>query len=134
MAQSEQRSWWRRNWKWFVPAMSFGTVAFMVVLYFVLAATFRSSWAYSEGVNLARSNSTLIGELGEPIKTGWLVTGSIKIEGPSGSAELAIPLSGPRNTATLYVIARKRAEKWQFDLAEVEVPGRETRIDLLAGG
>jgi len=134
MEETKQRSWTRRNWKWFIPALSLGTLAIVVAVIVAGFASIKSSWAYCEGVALARGNSTLIGELGEPIETGWLVSGSIHVEGPAGSAELAIPLSGPRNTATLYVIAHKRAGKWQFELAEVEVPGRETRIDLLAGG
>jgi hypothetical protein len=94
----------------------------------------RSSWAYSEGVNLARHDKKVIEMLGEPIEAGWMASGSIRVSGPAGDAHLAISLSGPKRSGTLYVVAHKVAGQWQFDHAEVEIDGQAERIDLLANG
>ncbi len=105
-----------------------GCVAVIVSAVFGLL---RSTWAYSEGIELARHNKTVVAKLGEPIEPGWLVSGSVQINGPAGTAQLAIPLSGPQNSGTLYVVAHKIADQWQWDRAEVEIKGEPARVDLL---
>ena len=79
----------------------------------------------------AQSNPTLIRELGLPVESGWLITGSIEVSGSSGSADLSIPIKGPLNTATVYVTAAKRAGKWKLEMAVADVEGRENRINLV---
>ena len=136
-AATEQppRGWFLRNWKWLVPIGCLGTLAAFTALGVGLVAlvlgAIRSSWACTEGVDLAVQNPEVIRELGEPIATGWLVSGSIRTSGPSGEADLAVPLSGPRGKGTLYVLAHKRVGQWTFVRAEVEIEGRQKRINLL---
>jgi hypothetical protein len=134
--QPPQRSWWGRNWKWVVPVgclspllLCGGCVALIVGIVF---GALKGSWAYSEGLELARHNKTVVEKLGEPLQADWLVTGSIRINGPTGDAQLNIPLVGPKNSGTLTVVAHKRADQWQFEQAEVQIKGDPARIDLLA--
>ena len=119
-----------------VPVGCLGSLVLMVAscagIAGVILGGMKSSWAYSEGVDLARHNKKVIEVLGEPIEAGWHFSGSINTEGPSGDADLAIPLSGRQSTGTLYVVALKRAGEWKFDRAEVEIKGQQQRIDLLA--
>jgi hypothetical protein len=135
MQDTGPRNWFGRNWKWLLPVGCLGilvlTVVFAALIATIILSATRSSWACTEGVELARQDPRVIVELGEPIDTGWLVTGSIRVSGPSGRAELAIPLHGPQNSATLYVVAHKQVGQWQFERAEVEVEGKAERIDLL---
>ena len=70
-------------------------------------------------------------DLGEPVKAGWLVSGNVNVNGPSGEANLSVPLSGPHGKGTLYLTAHKRAGRWEYEVLEVEVEGRQDRIDLL---
>ena len=70
--------------------------------------------------------------LGLPIEPGWLVLGNINVENDKGHADLGIPLSGPRGSGVLSVVATKQAGHWQFERAEVEISGVKERIDLLA--
>ena len=124
-----------RNWKWVVPVTLIGgaaiTVGMFASIFAFVIGTIKSSWAFTEGFRLAQQNIAVTAALGEPIESGWFPTGSIHVSGPSGEAELAIPLRGPRGRGTLYVVARKSAGTWDFELAEVKVAGRAERIDLL---
>jgi len=138
MDGQQPRSWWGRNWKWVIPVgcivpivLCAGLCTGICVFGFGIL---KSSWAFTEGVELARHNPKVIEELGEPIETGWMITGSVNINGSSGFANLSIPLSGPKNQGTLYVTAEKHAEEWKFEKAEVEINGRPGRIDLLQDG
>ncbi len=99
-------------------------------------------WAFSmmgnsDAVRLAfdtaNANPMMIERLGSPLKKGWLVSGSIEVTGPSGHAEFAIPISGPRGAGTLYVEAHKRAGLWQLDLLQFGTRDSTERLDLLAG-
>lgn len=79
----------------------------------------------------AKMDSAVIKALGSPIKEGLFVAGNMKISVPSGKADLAIPLSGPKGKATLYVLARKSADKWNFSTLEVAISRSGERINLL---
>jgi hypothetical protein len=60
------------------------------------------------------------------------VLGSINISGTSGNADLAVPLSGPKGKATVYVRARKAMGKWNYNFMQAAIEGSDERIDLLA--
>jgi hypothetical protein len=91
----------------------------------------KRSGAYQEAMERVRAHPAAVAALGEPIEAGFLVTGSVSVEGPSGEATLGIPVEGPRGEGTLYVEATKRADRWDFELLELAVEGGE-RIDLRA--
>jgi len=132
-----QRSWWSRNWMWFVPVGCLGALVLSVGccggILGIVFYSLRNSWAYAQGVELARQDPAVVAELGEPIESGWLASGSINITTVSGNANLAISLSGPKQKGTLYVVAEKQAGQWQFTQARVETAGGKT-IDLLRTG
>ncbi|MGD0600937.1 MAG: cytochrome c oxidase assembly factor Coa1 family protein [Terriglobales bacterium] len=69
--------------------------------------------------------------LGEPVKRGFLMSGSIETSGPSGRADISIPISRPRGKATLYAVARKSAGLWKFDTLQVTFDKGTERVDLL---
>jgi len=129
--------WLASNWKWLLPIGCLGIIVLLVALgvgvIAVVAGSMKSSWAYSEGMNLAASNPEVLRELGPPVTAGWFMSGSISVSGPSGKADIAIPLRGANTDGTLYVVATKTAGKWSFEVAEVEIVGRSDRTDLLRG-
>jgi hypothetical protein len=118
-----------------VVALGCGCVLLLVLfvgsLLFVVTRAMKSSGAYEEGLARARRNSDVVAAMGEPLEPGFFVSGSVHISGPSGDADLAIPLSGPRGTGTLYVTAVRKAGRWAMEILEVEVDGRPGRIQLL---
>lgn len=129
-----QPSWFGRNWKWLVPVGCLGTLVLVVGfcggIFGLIFYSLHKSWAYEEGVQLARQNAEVIAELGEPIESGWLASGSINLANDSGNANLAISLSGPKQKGTLYVVAKKQAGQWHFTQASVETAGSGKTIDL----
>ena len=128
------KNWWSRNWKWVIPAGCLGAlvlcVGSVVALVAVIFGMIKSSDAYTESVAKARSSSEVKNLLGEPIEPGFWLTGKIQVSGPAGNADLAVPLSGPKGTATLYVVATKVAGKWEYSTVEVAPDGGGARIDL----
>ena len=133
--QDNNRSKGSNKWLWLLPLGCLGSlvvlgggIAGLIVL---LMSFMRSNGATQGALERLQSNPQAIDALGEPIKMGWLLSGSINISGPSGNASLSIPVSGPRGSGTLYVEAEKQAGEWQYERLELGIDGRTQRIDLL---
>ena len=127
---SRPPDWMQRNWKWFVPVLCLAAVICLGGFVEIIFGFMKSSDAYSGAVSRAKSAPAVIAALGTPIKEGFFVTGSVEINGPSGKAELAIPISGPKGQATVYVAAMKSLGEWHFNGLIVQVAKTKERIDL----
>jgi hypothetical protein len=92
----------------------------------------KTSDVYRETIETVRTHPAARAELGDPIETGWFVSGSIEVTGPSGHADVSVPLSGSKRSGKVYAVANKSAGRWEFSLLELEVDGRPGRIDLRA--
>ena len=127
--------WWARNWKWAAPAGVFvlvaGFVGFCALIVMLVFGVMKHSEVYQTAVSVAHAEPAVMGALGVPIEEGLFVTGNIQISGSSGSADLAIPVSGPDGSATIFVVAVKSAGEWQYSTLEVAVHDTGERIDLL---
>ena len=91
-------------------------------------AKIRSSWPYTEGLDLALHNEAVVEELGEPIQTGWRIDAIVHDREPAGDARLLIPLVGAKNAGTLSVSAVKEDGRWRLERAEILVLGRAEKI------
>lgn len=114
------------------------TILALIVLFagsivFLVLTLMRHTDVFREAVARAEANPQVRAELGEPIREGWWVMGQVRITGPSGRANLAIPLKSSKRDGTLYAVAHKSAGVWKYDTLEVAVEGRPGRISLLVG-
>lgn len=127
-------NWWTRNWKWFVPVVCVTTIAlflgFVTLIISIVFGAIKSSDAYKTPVTIAKADSRVIAAIGSPVEDGFFVTGKIHVSGSSGTANLAIPLKGPKGRGTLYVVASKEAGVWQFRTLVFQPKGSPSRIDL----
>lgn len=126
---------WQRNWKWAVGCLTI--LALVAVLMASIAlfvfTMFRHTDVFREAIARAEANPQVRAELGEPIREGWWVMGQVRTTGPSGRADISIPLKGSRKDGTVYAVAHKSAGRWTYDTLEVAVEGRPGRISLLVG-
>lgn len=134
-AQEKSRTWWQRNWKWFVPAACLGALAlfaaFITLFITIVFGIVKSSDVYKDALATAQSHPAVVKALGSPIEAGIFVMGSINVSGPSGKANLAIPISGPNGKGTIYARASKVAGRWTFSQLVVEIKENKERIDLM---
>lgn len=135
LSAGRRPDWFTRNWKWVVPIGCLGLVVliamFVGAIFSIVEYSFQHSDAYNNAIALARSNPAVSGKIGQPLKIGWFASGNINISGPSGDADLAIPISGPHGKGTIYAVAKKSAGVWRFEILQVEIAGEPQRIDLL---
>ncbi len=130
-----EKEWYERNKRWAVPVGCL--VAILVIvgffggIFFIAFSAFKYSGVYVESLTRAHASLAVVQALGEPIEEGFFVFGSIHVNGPSGEADIAIPISGPKGSGTIYAVATKSAGIWHFELLEVDIKSSEDRIDLL---
>ncbi|MFH6992453.1 cytochrome c oxidase assembly factor Coa1 family protein [Flavobacterium sp. FlaQc-48] len=129
-----KRSWWDRNWKWFVPTGCLSILVifglFIASLFFGITSMMKSSDAYKESMTIVAQNKTIIEKLGNPIENDGMVSGSISTSNNTGHCNLQIPIKGPKGKGTLFVIAEKRG-KWKYSQMSVYIEKTDEEIDLL---
>ncbi len=127
-----EKNWFARHWVVTIAmVVVLAGVAFVAALLFGLLSLLKSSDVYKEAVSRAQHAPAVVEALGEPVQPGWWFTGNINVSGPSGSADIAIPISGPKGKGTVYAVATKQAGQWQFKLLEVAIDGQPRRISLV---
>jgi hypothetical protein len=135
MAIPPQKTWLGRNWKWLVPSILvlglLVIIGFFTLLLYGVSSMMKSSDAYKVAVERAQNDENVIQAIGEPMQEGLFASGNIHTSGSSGHADMAIPLSGPKGDATVYLVAEKVAGQWQYSDLMVEIESSKNRIDLL---
>jgi len=130
-----KKSWWDRNWKWFVPTGCLSILAFFGLLiggiFFGVTSMMQDSDAYKGALSKAQHNKIVIEKLGAPVETDGMTSGSINVSGEAGNCDLQIPIKGSKGKGTLFVVATKRG-KWKFEHLSVYIKKTEEEIDLLA--
>ena len=91
-----QRSWLARNWGWLVAAAFVLILSFVAAILLFVFGLIKNSDAAKLAIKTAESSPVLAEQIGSPMKVGWIATGSIEVSTDTGSAELSIPVSGPR--------------------------------------
>ncbi len=104
---------------------------FVALIVMVVFGAMKSSDVYKTAVARAKSNPAVIEALGSPVQEGMFLSGKTNVDGASGEADLSIPVSGPKGSGTIYVVASKAAGQWNYTTLQVEVKGSGQRIDLL---
>ena len=135
MDQQQDKNWWDRNWKWFVPVGCLGSLVifagFVLLIICLVFGMMKSSDAYKYAVAKAKAHPSIQKAIGTPIEEGMFITGNINVSGPSGHANLSIPFSGPDGKGTIYAVATKSAGRWTFSTLVVEIKETTAARDYL---
>lgn len=105
-------------------------IGFVLLIAMLVFGAMKSTDVYKTALAAARDNPEVVEALGTPIKDGMFVTGKTNVDGASGEATFAIPISGPKGSGTLYVTATKSAGRWEYQTLEVQIGSSNERIPL----
>ena len=143
-AKGSRWAWKNNLWKdetHFVKTQRNWAIAGVVVLLafvglgaaglFGVTALMKSSEAYKGAMQQVRADPRSVRMLGEPIESGWFISGSINVSGASGKADIAIPVSGPRGGGTVYCRAEKQIGTWVIYLLVLRPEGDGAPVVLV---
>ncbi|BAV34155.1 hypothetical protein SCL_1857 [Sulfuricaulis limicola] len=104
-------------------------ICFFVAVFFFVSSALKSSDAYQLAYSRLEQSQEAVSVLGAPITTG-MVQGNFQSSGPTGTAQLTVPVEGTKAKGMLYIDATKDMGAWRINRLELEIEGREARIDL----
>jgi len=130
LPNAQRSDWWTRNWKWCVPVLIITSVLLIAGSIYSVFGLLKSSDPYVQAVARTKASPAVTSALGTPVTEGFFTTGRINFSGGSGNAQLAIPMSGPKGNATVYVIAQQTVGQWHFSALIVHIESTGKRIDL----
>jgi hypothetical protein len=108
-----------------------GIAGIFTAVVFGVFAVIRNSDAAAEAVKRAGESKVVQEQLGLPLEKGLLTTGNIETANGSSSAELQIPIEGPKGSGRIEVNGYKRGtEPWVFTVLDVLIESTSERIDL----
>ncbi|HUA16810.1 MAG TPA: cytochrome c oxidase assembly factor Coa1 family protein [Verrucomicrobiae bacterium] len=125
--QPRKQPLFSKHWKRFLAIAA----CFAGVLIVGVSLILSDSEVSKMAVAAAESNRVVKQRLGDPIKRGFFTSGSIEIDGPSGHADLEVPISGPKGKAKIYAVAKKSAGIWKFETLDVAFDEASPRLSLL---
>ncbi len=128
-------SWWKRNWKWAVPLG--GCVSLIVVFIIFIGSIFygvttvlEESQPYEYALEKINQDEEITNALGSPIEKDGMIQGSYNNNNGNKTADMKIPISGPKGSGTLFVEATGENGDWTYNVIRVEIKDNEN-IDLL---
>ena len=93
----------------------------------------KSSEPYVHALQAAGANARVAAILGGSPNPGTFPSGSIHLNNDDGTADLSIPVSGPKGSGTIHVIATKSADKWKYSSVTFQPVGSQEQIDVTGG-
>ncbi len=130
------RGWFKRNWKWFVPALILGPLLIGAagIGGFVLlrANGYKSSEPYQMALSEVRQSTEVADRLGAPVADGWNPSGNLPTDSKTGMARFNFSIYGPTGKADVSTAARLVEGEWGVTQLEVTFADG-TRQSLMEG-
>lgn len=109
-----------------------GMAAVFAAIFFAVFAAIGNSDAVAEAIKRASASSQVQARLGTPLKRGWFTSGSVQTNNGASSADVNIPVSGPKMSGHIHAVGtRQPGGEWVFTLFEITIDGTTERINLL---
>lgn len=129
-----RKSWWDRNWKWFVPTGCLSLILlfglFIAGIFFGVTSMMKDSDVYKETLTEVQHNTVVIEKLGNHIEVNGMTSGNISLSNDTGNCDLQIPIKGSKGNGTIFIVAEKRGT-WKYSVKSVYVESTKEEIDLL---
>ncbi|WP_299105021.1 cytochrome c oxidase assembly factor Coa1 family protein [uncultured Tenacibaculum sp.] len=136
MSEQHQKSWFSRNWLWFIPV----TGCLGIILLFVFgigAAIFgvskmiTNSTPIEYAMKKATENEYVIENLGNDIEKYGIPSGNISLKNNDGEVDFSIPIRGEKGEGTLVVRGIKTDGVWTYEDLYVRIKETQEEINLL---
>ena len=130
-----EKNWLERNAGWKIPIGCLLVVVllggFVATIFAIVSLSFRKSEVFQQAIARAEKSPQIAARIGTPLHPDWLPQGHIEVSGSTGTAQMEIPVTGPRGKAVISLDAQKVAGIWQFRKLEIQFEGQADSINLL---
>ena len=131
-----QKSWFGRNWLWFIPTV--GCLGFILLIIFGIGAAIfgvsnmiNNATPVEYAIEKASTNEKVIEWLGESIEKDGIPSGNISFKNDNGEVDFSIPLKGNKGEGTLIIRGIKVNGEWVYEDLYVRIKETQEEINLL---
>ena len=119
----EQKSWWKKNWKWVVSVsgvflflITFSISTGLLGISADIAQAYSDTQLYDNALDQVKSDKRVIGLLGEiqPIDKLAILEGSVEYSNDNKTVKSSTRLVGTKGRAALDIIADRLDNKWRY--------------------
>ncbi|WP_158728908.1 MULTISPECIES: cytochrome c oxidase assembly factor Coa1 family protein [unclassified Flavobacterium] len=140
-----EQSWWKRNWKWFLP-----TFIIMLLLGFGLllsssvdgnvtdiAQAYADNSLYEKAIEKAiekaKTNKRVLEVMGEiePIDKLAILEGNAIYSNNHNSVELSVRVKGNKGKGKMDISAKKNGNEWEFKKINIRIKEPKEEIQIL---
>jgi hypothetical protein len=134
-----EKSWWKRNWKWFLP-----TIVLMFGIGLVLtssidgnvtdfAQAYSDNSLYEKAVEKAKANERVLEVLGdlESIDKLVIIEGNAKYSNNNNSIELSVRVKGNKGKGKMDISAVKKGTEWVYKKINIRIKQPKEEIQIL---
>lgn len=126
----KHKSWWKRNWKWFVPL--FGIILIFTTIFFTsgmggittdLAKAYADTKLYEnalEKVNTNQKVNTLLGEI-EPLGKMAILEGQTEYSDDNQTVNSTVRIVGTKGKARMDITAERINGDWNYSKINVRI-------------
>ena len=134
-----RKSWWNRNWRWFLP-----TFLFLLLFGFLLGSTidgnitdiahaYSDNSLYEKAIEKAKSNKRVLEVLGEiePIDKLAFFEGNAVYSNNNNSVALSIRIKGTKGKGKMDISAERNGTKWNYQKINIRIKEPKEEIQIL---
>lgn len=126
----QQKSWWKNNWKWLIPAV--GILLISIVLFLssglgAITADFTKAYTdtqlYEKALGKVKSDKRVIEILGEiePIDNFAIMEGSVKYSDDNKTVNSSIRITGAKGKAKMDITANLINDNWDYEKINLRI-------------
>lgn len=134
METVKQKSWFGRNWGWVLGGGCLTLIAIVALgiggIIYKVSDAVTNSEPYTHALTKASENERVINFLGEPIETNGLGNTNYTYKNGTTTANLTIPIKGPKDEGSIVIKAEKINDEWAYYELYVKIDGETETINL----
>ena len=134
-----EKSWWKRNWKWFLPTALFlmGTLLFTTLSIDEnvtdIAKAYSENSLYEKAIEKSKTNERVIELLGnlESIDKLAIIEGNAKYSNNNNSIEITVRVKGSKGKGKMDITADKKGTEWKYKKISIRIKSPKEEIQIL---
>lgn len=136
----ENKSWWKKNWKWFLPSI---ILIFFSVFIFILTASVEGNMAdiakaysdnllYENAIDKVKTNKRVLEVLGEiePIDKLAIIEGNAVYSNNNNSVVLSVRIKGNKSKGKMDISADKNLNVWKYKIINIRIKDTKEVIQI----
>ena len=130
-----QPHWWKRNAPWAVPVGGCLTILILLgvtvgSIFFGVTSIIDDSIPMEYALEKINSDPEIIKLMGSPIEKNGMVQGEFNLINDEKSADIKAPISGPKESGTLFIKATAKGDNWTYHEIRVVIQDNN-EVDLM---